>query len=124
MLARQTDSKAKAEAAASALSDHARFKSHGRFIDREQARKIGLEVDNLEADPAVEDPALGVFHATTHTFSSTAAVKLLENHLGRAFIKIQQIVQVPMQALRPAAPNPPPEVPAPAQPLPAAATVP
>jgi len=112
MLAGQPDAKAKAEAAATALSDHSKFKSHGRFIDRKQARAIGLEVDDLETNPAVENAALGVFHATTHTFSSTAAVKLLENHRGRAFIKIQQIVQFPMQA-PPAGPAP-----APAQPTP------
>jgi len=30
-----------------------------------------------------------VFHATTHTFSSTPAMKIIENQNGKAFIKIQ-----------------------------------
>lgn len=122
------DKKAKAEAAATALSDHADFKSHGRFIDREQARKrIGLLVDDFEADKAVENAALGLFHATSHTFNSTPAVKLLENHRGRAFIKLAQMIQVPMH-VRPAAPAPglaqpqPPQPPAPPQQPPPAAT--
>jgi hypothetical protein len=116
MLKDLRDAKTKAEAAATALSDHSQFKSHGRFIDRKQARDIGLIVDDLEADTAVENATLGLFHSTTHTFNATAAVKLLENHRGRAFIKIQQLVQVPMQQVRPAGPTPPPAQPQPPPP--------
>ncbi|MCL4211628.1 MAG: hypothetical protein KJZ68_13315, partial [Phycisphaerales bacterium] len=39
---------------------------------------------------------LSVFHATTHTFSGTTAVKIIENNLGRAFIKQVQM-SVPAQ---------------------------
>ncbi len=111
------NAKAKADAAAMALSDHAVFKSHGRFIDRQQARGFGLLVDDLEADSAVENAVLGLFHSTSHTFNGTPAVKLLENHRGRAFIKLaQMIIQVPMQAVRPASPAPGPAQPGPPPP--------
>lgn len=73
-----------------ALGDHAVFKSHGRFIDRQQARGIGLIVDDLEANANVESATVGLFHSITHTFNGTAAVKLMESHRGRAFIKLQQ----------------------------------
>lgn len=45
----------------------------------------------------MQDIFLSVFHATTHTFNGTAAVKIIENHLGKAFIKQAQpmIVQIP-----------------------------
>jgi hypothetical protein len=115
MLKDDADKQAKAQTAATALSDHANFKSHGRFIDRNQARSIGLVVDDLESDPAVENGVLGLFHSTSHTFNATAAVKLLENLKGRAFIKLAQIVQVQSKA-RPVAPQPAPAPPAPAPP--------
>lgn len=105
------DRTTKAEAVALALSDHAKFKSHGRFIDREQAKKLGLVIDDLESDQATQDGALSVFHATTHTFSATPAVKIIENHLGKAFIKQQlqnqrqQVVLVPQPTPAPQ-PNP------------------
>jgi hypothetical protein len=75
-------------------------------------------VDDLEANANVEDATLGVFHATTHTFTGTSAVKLMENHRGRAFIKLQQVVLpqgfglMPVPApQQPAAPPPPPAAP-------------
>jgi hypothetical protein len=125
MFARKPDAKMRAESVARALSDHAVFKSHGRFVDRQQARDMGLIVDDLESDSRLEDATLAVFHATTHTFNATPAVKLLENHHGRAFIKLQQVLQIqapiglPIPAApvpRPAAPPPPPPPP----PLPSA----
>lgn len=121
MFAREPDAKTKAEGVARSLSDHAVFKSHGRFIDRQQARdNIGLIVDDLEADSRLEDATLALFHAATHTFNATPAVKLLENHQGRAFIKLQQVLQPqgPLAAPlpRPAAPSPTPPPP----PLPSA----
>jgi hypothetical protein len=94
MLVNETDSVVKAEKAAQTLADHSNFKSHGRFIDREQARDLGLIVDNLEDSPAVENAVLGTFHATTHTFNGTAAVKIIESHQGKAYIKAQQMIQI------------------------------
>ncbi|MHA1251439.1 MAG: SDH family Clp fold serine proteinase [Candidatus Helarchaeota archaeon] len=74
------------------LSDHNRFKSHGRHIGIDKARKIGLKVKNLENDQTFQDLILSIFHATTHTFSATPAIKIIENHLGNAFIKNLKII--------------------------------
>ena len=41
----------------------------------------------LESDQTFQDMSLSVFHAATHTFSATPAAKIVENHLGKAFIK-------------------------------------
>lgn len=74
---------------ASFLADHDNFKSHGRHISRKKAADIGLRIKNLEEDPQLQDLVLSVFHATTHTFASTPAMKIIENQNGKAFIKIQ-----------------------------------
>ena len=49
---------------------------------------------------------LSVFHATTHTFSGTNAMKIIENHNGKAFIKQQQTVsfQLPTPPISPLKP--------------------
>jgi len=53
-------------------------------------------VENLEDDDKLQDLVLSVFHATTHTFDGTGAVKIIENQLGKAFIKqVQQVVVSP-----------------------------
>ena len=74
---------------ASFLANHDNFKSHGRHISREKAENIGLRIEHLEDDAVFQDLLLSVFHATTHTFSSTPAMKIIENQIGKAFIKIQ-----------------------------------
>lgn len=70
------------------LADHKHFKSHGRHISREQAESHKLKVIQLEEDKKLEDLVLSIYHATTHTFAGTSAVKIIENHIGRAFIKL------------------------------------
>lgn len=85
------------------LSDHQRFKSHGRHLSRSELTKQGLTVLSLEDDDKLQDLGLSVFHATTHTFAATPAVKIVENHVGRAFIKS---VIPPAQTIE-LGPNPP-----------------
>ncbi|RLF69028.1 MAG: serine protease [Thermoplasmata archaeon] len=98
MFKNEANSKKNAEEIALYLSAHREFKSHGRHICREKARdSIGLKITNLEDDQVFQDLVLSVFHATTHTFSGTPAVKIIENHNGKAFVKIERniVFQVP-----------------------------
>lgn len=111
MFARQADAHAHGAETAKKLADHGNFKSHQRFIDRKQATALGLLVDNLEADQNVQDDVLSIFHAVTHTFNGTPCVKIIENHLGKAFLKLAQVQQTVMVQPIPApqmAPSPPP----------------
>jgi len=55
---------------------------------------MGLIIENLEDDQEFQDLILSVFHATTHTFNGTNAVKIIENHMGKAFIKQQKMVLI------------------------------
>ncbi len=80
------DRSEKAELVATWLADHQEFKSHSRHISRDVIEEH-LKVCRLEDDEKLQDLSLSVFHATTHTFTSTSAAKIVENHTGRAFIK-------------------------------------
>ena len=99
MFANDSSAKDKAEAIGNKLSAHSLFKSHSRHIGRVQAAELKLKITNLEDDQKLQDLVLSVFHATTHTFDATPAVKIIENHLGKAFIKQSQqlMIQVPPQ---------------------------
>jgi hypothetical protein len=79
----------RAQAAATWFSDYPEFRSHGRRVNRDAARAQGLKVIDLEADDELQDAMLSVHHTVRLTLSGTPAAKLIENHLGRAYIEIQ-----------------------------------
>jgi membrane-bound ClpP family serine protease len=85
-----TDSErgAKAMKVVTELGDHALTLSHSRHIDKTKAQDLGLRVTSLEADQELQDAVLAVHHICMQTLSETAAVKLIENHNGMAFIQV------------------------------------
>lgn len=97
----------KAEKIAKWLADHGLWKSHSRHIPRDALAAKGLKIEPLEDDQTAQDLFLSVFHATTHTFGATPAVKIIENHLGKAFIKQFQMVPVlsPQGPANPSSPD-------------------
>jgi ATP-dependent protease ClpP protease subunit len=92
------------------LSTHKNFKTHGRHLDKGVAKQIGLVVDDLETDQTFQDLVLTVYHACSHTFAATGTAKLVENHLGKAYIKR---VGSPIARLAPPPPGQPPTFPPP-----------
>ncbi len=76
------------------LANHKHFKSHSRHLSKDVLIKHGLKITALEEDKKLQDLSLSVFHATTHTFTGTNAVKIVENHKGAAFIKQVQVGQI------------------------------
>lgn len=97
MFAGQDKADAKAADVANFFADYDTHQSHGLGIDRDQARAVGVDIDDLEDDPRLQDAVLSVHHAAMITMDGPA-VKLVENHLGRAFVKLApQVIQVPVQ---------------------------
>ena len=92
----QNDKK-KATKIANWLSNNKLFKTHGRKISRDQLEEKGLNIQHLEDNQKEQDLFLSIFHATTHTFTATPAVKIIENHNGRSFIKSFQQQPIMMQ---------------------------
>ncbi|MFZ2541417.1 MAG: hypothetical protein WAW75_06535 [Gallionella sp.] len=94
------DGAERADRIATWLASHTEFKMHAKHINRDLLRARGLNIINLEDDKAQQEFILSIFHATTHTFGNTGAVKIVENHLGNAYItQIQEImIQSPQVA--------------------------
>lgn len=94
------------------LAAHKDHKSHGRHLDRDDCKKIGLVIDDLEQDQTLQDLVLSVFHASTHTFNMTPCVKIIENQNGKAFIKLfgmPGVVRQPPQNSPPTQPQQAPQ---------------
>lgn len=93
---------AKAGRIAAYFANYERHKSHGMGIGRDAARDRGVIIKDLESDQDLQDAVLSVHHATMLTFQG-AAVKIIENHLGVAYVKITQ--QVAIQVRGPGGPQ-------------------
>jgi hypothetical protein len=100
MLKGQTDCAQKAEEIAEWLSSHQNFNSHGTHISRDELKSKGLTIDFLENNAEEQDVFLSIFHAMTHTMSMSGVVKIIENHMGHAFLnQIQTMIMgAPTQA--------------------------
>jgi len=94
--------------AADFFSDDQVHGSHSRGIHRDALRELSLVIDDLEGDPLLQDAVLSVHHATMHTMSNPAVVKIVENNLGRAFVNLNMTLQVMQAQAPPAPPAPPP----------------
>ena len=111
MLANEVDPTGKAKQVVQELGQPSLTLSHERRIGIAAARRAGLRVTSLEDDQALQDAVLTV-HASIQTLTDTAAVKLIENQNGVAFIQNINIVAapaLPAPAPSPAAPLPPPQ---------------
>src|SRR5690606_39122013 len=105
---------AKAAEVAEYFASFDEHQSHSLGIPRDAAVAKGLHVTNLEDDQDLQDAVLSVHHAALHTFNGLC-VKLIENHLGRCFAKLEAPVGMqlgpPAQGIMLPLPTPPPGAP-------------
>jgi hypothetical protein len=87
MLSGEPDPAAAAAVVAERLSDYQTFKSHARRLDRDFLRSLGLKIVDLEADQQLQDLVLSIHHSIDHLQNHTGCVKLVENHMGKAFMR-------------------------------------
>jgi len=89
-----------AERVATYFADYEEHQSHGLGIDRDQAKTQGVVIVDLEQDQALQDAVLSVYHAAIHTMTMGGALKIVENQLGRAFVKSgMATITIPMQQM-------------------------
>lgn len=94
MFAGRADARTHAASVADYFGDYTKHRSHSLGIFRDDAVRNGVPVTHLESDQLLQDAVLSVHHATMHTFSGPA-IKIVENHLGRAYVKLSQRLLVP-----------------------------
>ena len=107
MLAEAEDQDARVVSILRELVDHSVNLAHNRHLSAEKCKEIGLKVSDLESDQKLQDKVLSVHHIYFQTLSSTGAFKIIENHLGMAFIlQAQQVLVAGGPSRQQAGPNP------------------
>jgi hypothetical protein len=61
--------------------------SHGHRIDRDEGRKLGLKITDLEDDKEIQDAALSLYHVVTTAFEHGPACKIVVSTNGDNWIK-------------------------------------
>lgn len=97
MFAGEDEPESKARSVASELTNYKRLNSHGRRLNAGRLGALGLNVTMLESDQQLQDLVLSVHHAVNHTMNHTGVIKIVENHLGRAFIRRAGVIPVQIQ---------------------------
>lgn len=78
------------------LGDHALMKSHSRHLSASRCKEIGLKIEYMEDNQEFQDAILSVHHACMHALSATSALKIIENHNGKAYVvHAAQVVSSP-----------------------------
>jgi len=81
------DARDRAKATASHFNDASKHKSHGRRIDRDEARGCNVVIEDLEANQALQEAVLTAYHITTILFEKSPGAKLLVSDAGRVWVK-------------------------------------
>ena len=107
----EPDAQEKASQIVKLLTDYRGNKSHNRHIHTEECEAMGLNIEKLEepGNDTLQDLVLTVHHCFMHTIMNSPAYKIIENHLGTAFIKqiaIQQFMIPQMPLVIPQQPQP------------------
>ena len=94
--------KHKGKTIAEHFNDATQHKSHGRRIDREEARRVGVTgIEDLEDDQALQEAVLTLYHLTTIGFEHSAVTKMLWSHTGRTWLKQWLPPQMPFPFVPP-----------------------
>lgn len=79
--------KKKARETARYFNDATIHKSHGRRIDRDEARAQGVLVQDLEEDQLLQEAVLTAYHVQTIIFEKTPVAKILLSDHDRRWVK-------------------------------------
>ena len=72
----------------SKLNEHDKSKVHGRHFNADFCKEIGLKIEMMEDNNALQDAILSIHHAYMITFSGTNAIKIIENQNQKSFISL------------------------------------
>ena len=109
MFAERPNAKLRADTVAAYFNDAARHKSHGRRIDRDEARAQGLDVINLEDSQELQEAVLTLYHLTTIAIEKGFTSKILHSDSDKMYVKSwAPASQLQPQRLEPETPKPHP----------------
>lgn len=69
------------------LNEHDDTKTHGRHLNLDFCKRIGLKIVAMEDDAKLQDLILSLHHAYIISLETTPACKIIENQAGKAYIQ-------------------------------------
>lgn len=87
MFKSESDAQMLAASTAFHFNDASSHKSHGRRIDRDEARSKGVVVEDLEEDQALQEAVLTAYHVMTILFEQGPAAKIITSNRDRLWAK-------------------------------------
>lgn len=87
MFVDDADAEQKAATITRTLINHTDTKTHARHIHFDTAIEMGLKIEMLENDQELQELVLTIHHAYMHTIANSNAIKIIENHAGRAMVQ-------------------------------------
>jgi hypothetical protein len=87
MFAGQPDREALGRTIAQHFNDASKHLSHGRRIDRVEARQLNVVVEDLEDSQQVQEEVLTLYHVMTIAFQNSTATKMIEGTSGGRWVK-------------------------------------
>ena len=72
----------------SKLNEHDDSKIHGRHLNAEFCKNIGLKIVMLEDDNILQDKVLSLHHSYMITMDMTPALKIIENQNGKTMVSL------------------------------------
>jgi hypothetical protein len=94
MFAGKRNAKKIANTAAAYFNKASLHKSHGRRIDRDEARAKNIVIEDLEASQDLQEAVLTAYHLITIIFEKSSASKLLISNYNRMWIKNLSLIPV------------------------------
>lgn len=82
MFAGHANAQDKAKRICDELNNHHTTYAHARHIHLDKAQSIGLNIMELESDQTLQDLVLTIHHCYMHSFGTSPAAKIIENHNG------------------------------------------
>ena len=93
-----------ARRAARHFNDASLHKSHGRRIDRTEARSVEIHVEDLEDCQALQESVLTAYHLLTISFEKGPATKVISSNQGTSWVKNQEMQALPFPVNQPPPP--------------------
>jgi ClpP class serine protease len=87
MFKNANDPDAEGKRVAHHFNDASTHKSHGRRIDRDEAKLQGVVIEDLEAEQTLQDAILTVYHLMTIMFSNGQTTKVFWSDAGQIWAK-------------------------------------
>lgn len=88
MFAGRPNAEALGAAVASHFNDASTHKSHGRRIDRAEARSVGVVVEDLEDDQDLQDAVLTAYHVMSILLGISSLTKVFITDTGKHWVKM------------------------------------